>query len=710
MATAAALCSLLVAGVTTVHFSLTDDGSPTFADYFSRSGISDNIVVSIGVPDDRPLLGYRDSGGALAGFDVELARYIANSLKLPYELVTAAAADRIRFITEGIVDIVVADLAMTDERESQVDFAGPYLVTDQSLLVPSSVAGDFENTIRWRGFRPCVVAGTSSEYAYRTDGPTMVVASSIADCVERLRAGEVDAVANDTVQLLGYTEQLNGQVRLIKAPVEGPVAYGIAVSKNDPYLRALIQSFLLVAKAKGTSGSWSVAYRNTLGTAGPTPEQPKVDGVVLRDSDDGQYAAMKPSGHTGFVGSPRPPPSRRMFRPRNPNRRRARAKPIQDSLEVRPAAPHAAGRVASDPDSPGRQALWPVLVGVPAAVSALYLWIQSGGDRQFTLMLSSVWIFLAVPPVLFAMNGAMTSSTTDDTDRQDLRRRHPIIAWVSDRPPWLISASFGAAVVTSPLIFAPAWLLACCMAFQTRLFRRLRSPHIRVVIASSLTAVTVLVGVITDGSGTLAFMTAWPIGMLILGADGPIMRRFIDGFVRATAVLATLLVGGVIYNTVTTPILPSTVITIGRDSTTAAPDSTTVLPSETWQAGTAATSRPVDEHSPTVPTTSGAASPPDSDVSLANSEGERSLRGYIVSENDESTTILLDTGGVAIVPNSGIRSRVSCPSAVDLPGDTDRLFGIPLRQSLLHYLARRQRPAAIQDPRCVIRPDDWTTP
>jgi hypothetical protein len=72
---------------------------------------------------------------------------------------------------------------------------------------------------------------------------------------------------------------------------------------------------------------------------------------------------------------------------------------------------------------------------------------------------------------------------------------------------------------------------------------------------------------------------------------------------------------------------------------------------------------------------------------------------------DVFATVLSDAGGVEVVRTDQIRSRVSCPSLTDLPGDSAMLFGLPLRESLLKALAREHRPTTPEDPRCVVRVD-----
>ena len=120
--------------------------------------------LTIGIKFDQPGLGLRNPDGTFSGFDVEVAKYVAGQLGVSEENITfkeAPSAQRETLIQNGEVDYIVATYSITDARKEKVDFAGPYMVTGQSLLVradntditgPESLNG---------GKKLCSVAGST---------------------------------------------------------------------------------------------------------------------------------------------------------------------------------------------------------------------------------------------------------------------------------------------------------------------------------------------------------------------------------------------------------------------------------------------------------------------------------------------------------------------------------------------------------------------
>src|SRR6266545_1999885 len=91
----------------------------------------------IGVKADQPGLGLQ-TGGKYEGFDVEIAKIIAKDLGLSEDKIewkTTTTPNREPFIQQGTVDLVVATYTINDDRKKKVNFAGPYYVAGQDLLV-----------------------------------------------------------------------------------------------------------------------------------------------------------------------------------------------------------------------------------------------------------------------------------------------------------------------------------------------------------------------------------------------------------------------------------------------------------------------------------------------------------------------------------------------------------------------------------------------
>jgi polar amino acid transport system substrate-binding protein len=96
----------------------------------------------IGVKCDTPPFGYQDTSGRHRGYDVEVAKQFArwafgNENRVEYTCVTTAS--RIPTLVSERVDIIIATITWTAEREQQIDFSLPYYGAVGRLLVLNSV-------------------------------------------------------------------------------------------------------------------------------------------------------------------------------------------------------------------------------------------------------------------------------------------------------------------------------------------------------------------------------------------------------------------------------------------------------------------------------------------------------------------------------------------------------------------------------------------
>ena len=85
----------------------------------------------VGIKYDQPGLGLKNPDGSFSGFDVEVAKYVADKLGVPadsIEFKEAKSAEREGLIERGEVDYIVATYSITDTRKEKVNFAGPYFI------------------------------------------------------------------------------------------------------------------------------------------------------------------------------------------------------------------------------------------------------------------------------------------------------------------------------------------------------------------------------------------------------------------------------------------------------------------------------------------------------------------------------------------------------------------------------------------------------
>lgn len=88
--------------------------------------IKDAGVIKIAVPQDFPPFGSVASDLSVQGYDIDMAKYIADQLKVKLELVPVTSANRIPYLQTDRVDLVISSLGKNPERAKAIDFSDPY--------------------------------------------------------------------------------------------------------------------------------------------------------------------------------------------------------------------------------------------------------------------------------------------------------------------------------------------------------------------------------------------------------------------------------------------------------------------------------------------------------------------------------------------------------------------------------------------------------
>lgn len=89
------------------------------------SGSSDDGKITIGIKYDQPGVGLKKPDGTFAGFDVDVATYVAKELGYAakdIEWKESPSAERENLIANGDVKFVAASYTINDERKKKVDF------------------------------------------------------------------------------------------------------------------------------------------------------------------------------------------------------------------------------------------------------------------------------------------------------------------------------------------------------------------------------------------------------------------------------------------------------------------------------------------------------------------------------------------------------------------------------------------------------------
>jgi glutamate transport system substrate-binding protein len=235
--------------------------------------------MTIGISFDQPGIGLK-SGTTYSGFDVETAKYVAAALGVPPQNITwkeANPSQRENLLVDKQVDMVFSSYSITDARKQKVDFAGPYFVAHQDLLIRRNDEG-LTGPESLDGKNLCSVAGTTSA-AYVKEhyiGKIQLQEyQTFSECVDALAKGQIDAVTTDDVILAGFAA-LPEYKGLLKVVGKGftDERYGVGLPKGDSAMVAKVNDALKKYIADGT---WKTVLDNTVGPSGysiPSPPTP----------------------------------------------------------------------------------------------------------------------------------------------------------------------------------------------------------------------------------------------------------------------------------------------------------------------------------------------------------------------------------------------------------------------------------------------------
>jgi glutamate transport system substrate-binding protein len=237
--------------------------------------------ITVGTKFDQPGFGLLNPQSQTPeGFDVEIAKIVAAELGIEeggIEWTETVSANREPFIQNGQVDIVVATYTINDARKQVVDFAGPYYVAGQDIMVAAGNPEGIQGPEDLAGKTVCSVEGSTPAQNIRDNFPEaqLVTYDVYSKCADDLANGNVQAVTTDNVILTGLVAGNPEGFELVGNPfTEEP--YGIGLELGDTEFRNFINDVL---EAAYEDGRWEEAWDRTAGdiTGEPAPEPPAVD-------------------------------------------------------------------------------------------------------------------------------------------------------------------------------------------------------------------------------------------------------------------------------------------------------------------------------------------------------------------------------------------------------------------------------------------------
>jgi ABC-type amino acid transport substrate-binding protein len=206
-----------------------------------------------GVRFDAPPYGYVDANGQNVGFDVEIGAEIAKRLGVRLELIRVTGQSRVPTLISGKVDLLVAALTRTAEREKVVDFTMTY-ITDGSAVVVKK-GSPIKTPSDLNGRTVSYVQGTTADAGMKQLAPQAQVTKfqDYPAAFLAFQQGITEAFIGQALGLDQFLKSDAGKYEVLHdLVVVDPTAIG--VRKDDTEWKDALNEIL---KAMITDGTWS---------------------------------------------------------------------------------------------------------------------------------------------------------------------------------------------------------------------------------------------------------------------------------------------------------------------------------------------------------------------------------------------------------------------------------------------------------------------
>lgn len=156
-------------------------------------------VVRIVVFADVPPFGSTNVNRELEGFDIDMAKLVAQALGVKLELVQATAANRIPYLLTDKADLNIAAMSVTAERARQIMYSAPYADTSLAVYGPKSLA--VKSAADVTKLKTSVAKGTTEDLVLSAANPNadMMRTEDNATAVQAYLSGQSQLLAANSV-------------------------------------------------------------------------------------------------------------------------------------------------------------------------------------------------------------------------------------------------------------------------------------------------------------------------------------------------------------------------------------------------------------------------------------------------------------------------------------------------------------------------------
>ncbi len=193
--------------------------------------------------------------GEIIGFDVDIAKRMAKAMGVELEIVSTAWDGIIPALLTEKFDIIMSAMTLTQERNLRINFAEPYILIGQSILLNKKHEGTVKSykDLNDAKYTVCSKLGTTGEQAAKRmiSKAKYISYETEQEAVMEVVNGKIDAFIYDMpFNAIAFSQKGNGKIVHLDTPfTKEPLAW--AIRKGDPDFLNWLNNFLQQQKYDG---------------------------------------------------------------------------------------------------------------------------------------------------------------------------------------------------------------------------------------------------------------------------------------------------------------------------------------------------------------------------------------------------------------------------------------------------------------------------
>jgi polar amino acid transport system substrate-binding protein len=225
----------------------------------AASPVIDRILqrgeLAVGMAGNMPPLNMTTKDGELIGYEVDLARAMAQAMGVRAKLKVIPFAELLPALQSGKIDLILSNMTITPRRNMKVAFVGPYFTSGKAFLTKIktiAMAKKPEDVDAKKTKLVALKASTSQAFVEEAiPDATLVIANDYDEAVKMVLEDKVDAMVADypicVVSVFRYPDQ--GLLSVVTTLTYEPI--GVGVPAGDPLMVNWVENFMRITGKTG---------------------------------------------------------------------------------------------------------------------------------------------------------------------------------------------------------------------------------------------------------------------------------------------------------------------------------------------------------------------------------------------------------------------------------------------------------------------------